>query len=61
LNDDVKCSHGATIGSINEEQLFYLMSRGVTRNEAKLMLINGFLNDLLDKNNREEVLACFKR
>ena len=46
--DDVKCSHGATVGEVNEEQLFYLMSRGLTENESRFLIIEGFLKEILD-------------
>ncbi|MBK8397564.1 MAG: Fe-S cluster assembly protein SufD [Leptospiraceae bacterium] len=46
--DDVKCSHGATVGEVNEDQLFYLMSRGLTENEARFLIIEGFLKEILD-------------
>lgn len=42
--DDVRCSHAATISRLSEEQLFYLMTRGIDRKEAEKMLINGFLD-----------------
>ncbi len=41
--DDVKCSHAATIGKIDEEQLFYLETRGISRTQAKAMIVDGFL------------------
>jgi len=41
--DDVKCSHAATVGKIDEEQLFYLMSRGLRRSQAEAMMVEGFL------------------
>lgn len=41
--DDVKCSHAATVGKIDEEELFYLQSRGISPREAKNMIIEGFL------------------
>ncbi len=41
--DDVKASHAATIGKIDEEQIFYLMSRGLTRKKAEEMIVEGFL------------------
>jgi len=47
-NYDVKCSHGATIGRINKEQLYYLQSRGLTKNEAKKLIINGFFKQHID-------------
>jgi Fe-S cluster assembly protein SufD len=44
--NDVKCSHAATVGSVNEEQLFYLMSRGITREDAKKLIAEGFLDEV---------------
>jgi len=38
--DDVKCSHGATVGQLDEEALFYLRSRGINTREARLMLMS---------------------
>lgn len=46
--DDVKCSHGATIGELDEAQLFYLRSRGVPAVEARAMLVQAFLADALE-------------
>ena len=45
--DDVKCSHGATIGQIDEEALFYLRSRGIDKREARLMLMFGFAHEVI--------------
>jgi Fe-S cluster assembly protein SufD len=45
--DDVKCSHGAAVGQINEEALFYLQSRGINRKEARLMLMFGFAHEVI--------------
>ncbi len=45
--DDVKCTHGATIGQLNEDELFYLQTRCIPRKEAIRMLSKGFINDLL--------------
>lgn len=53
--DDVKCSHGATVGEVNEDQLFYLMSRGLTENEARFLIIEGFLKEILDTVGKEEI------
>ncbi len=47
--NDVKASHGSTTGKINEEQLFYLTSRGVSKSQAKKMIINGFFKPIFDK------------
>jgi len=46
--DDVVCGHGSTCGQLNEDWLFYLMSRGIPRAEAETMLVRGFLEELLD-------------
>ena len=45
--DDVKCSHGSSSGSLDENSIFYLMSRGLNYKEAKKLLINGFLLDVI--------------
>lgn len=45
--EDVKCTHGATIGTLNDEQLFYLQTRGIPAWQARLMLISGFLTHIL--------------
>lgn len=45
--NDVKCGHAASVGQINEEQLFYLMSRGISESEAKRMVVWGFLDPVL--------------
>ena len=46
--DDVKCSHGSTSGSINEDAIHYLMTRGIDQKKAKKLLINGFLNEIFE-------------
>jgi len=46
--DDVKCSHGSTIGNIDENSIFYLMSRGLTRQQANKMIVEGFLNEVIE-------------
>ena len=46
--DDVKCSHGSTSGSIDENSLYYLMSRGLNREDSTKLLIKGFLSDVLE-------------
>jgi Fe-S cluster assembly protein SufD len=47
--DDVKCSHGATVGQLNEDALFYMQSRGISKPTAQLLLMSGFANEILDK------------
>ena len=46
--DDVKCSHGATVGELDAEQLFYMTSRGIPQSEARAMLVRAFLGEALD-------------
>jgi len=45
--DDVACSHAATFGTLEEESIFYLMSRGIHRADAELILAEGFFDELL--------------
>jgi Fe-S cluster assembly protein SufD len=47
--DDVKCTHGATIGQLDEEPMFYLRSRGISETEAKKLLLNAFADDIAVK------------
>ena len=47
--DDVKCSHGATVGQLDEEALFYLQSRGISKEESRLMLMDAFTWDVISK------------
>ena len=56
--DDVKCSHGSTSGSIDEDAIHYLMTRGIKLPIAKKLLINGFLNEIFE-NIQEEKLKTF--
>ncbi len=46
--DDVKCSHGSTTGNIDQNSIFYLMSRGLSKEQANKMLIEGFLNEAIE-------------
>ncbi len=47
--DDVSCSHGCTTGQLDEEQMFYLRSRGISKSSARAMLLHAFVDDVLDK------------
>jgi Fe-S cluster assembly protein SufD len=58
--DDVKCSHGSTSGSLDKNSIFYLMSRGLNHQEAKKLLINGFLLDVIEKITDLEVKKLVK-
>ena len=46
--DDVKCSHGSTTGNIDENSVFYLMSRGLTKQQANKLIVEGFLNEAIE-------------
>ena len=58
--DDVKCSHGSASGSLNENSIFYIMSRGLNYKQAKELLINGFLLDVINKITDEDVKNLIK-
>lgn len=53
--DDVKCSHGATVGFLDENALFYLRSRGIEKESATKILINAFVDEILDKMSGDEI------
>ncbi|GAN78917.1 Fe-S cluster assembly protein SufD [Acidocella aminolytica] len=58
--DDVKCSHGATIGALDEEQVFYLRSRGIPEAEARQILIRAFLEEALEPVTHDASKALFE-
>lgn len=49
MADDVRCTHGATVGKIDEEQLFYLLSRGIPRKEAIRLIVEGFFEPIMER------------
>ncbi|OGF16089.1 MAG: Fe-S cluster assembly protein SufD [Candidatus Eisenbacteria bacterium RBG_16_71_46] len=55
LANDVRCTHGATIGNVDEEQMYYLMSRGLQRSEAQRLIVEGFFVPVLDRIPLESV------
>ena len=55
--DDVRCSHAATVGQLDEEEIFYLQSRGISRTEAMRLVIFGFFGEVLEQLHLEEVRA----
>ena len=57
--DDVKCSHGSSSGSIDEESIFYLRSRGINELDAKEMMIKGFLAEVVEKIKNEQFKKFF--
>ena len=58
--DDVKCSHGSASGNLNQDSIFYLMSRGLNYKQAKELLINGFLLDVVEKITDSQVRNLIK-
>jgi len=49
LANDVRCTHGATIGNVDAEQMYYLMARGLPRNEAQRLIVEGFFAPVIDR------------
>ena len=58
--DDVKCSHGSASGSLNDDSIFYLMSRGLNYQQSRELLINGFLLDVVEKITDSEIKNLIK-
>jgi Fe-S cluster assembly protein SufD len=59
--DDVKCSHGATVGELDPEQLFYLRSRGIPDKEARAMLVRAFLTEAIETVTHEAARGMLER
>lgn len=55
LADDVRCSHGATIGNIDQNEVFYLNSRGIPEKDAEKLLVAGFFDPVIEKVNTHEI------
>ncbi len=53
--DDVRCTHGSTSGKVDDELVFYAMSRGFTRREAVRMIVSGFFQQIFDRITIESV------
>jgi len=60
LADDVRCTHGATISQLEEEPLFYLMSRGIPRRQAERLVVEGFFASVFDRIPLPEIRARFE-
>tara|TARA_B100002019_G_scaffold288547_1_gene302370 strand:- start:6416 stop:7684 length:1269 start_codon:yes stop_codon:yes gene_type:complete len=58
--DDVKCSHGCTVGQLDKDALFYLMSRGISRKDATSLLLSAFSTDITDKIDDEDIREKYK-
>jgi Fe-S cluster assembly protein SufD len=61
LADDVRCTHGATIGQLDAESMFYLQSRGIARQDARNLLIYAFAQDIADRIKVESLRASIER
>jgi Fe-S cluster assembly protein SufD len=59
--DDVKCTHGATIGQLDEEPMFYLRSRGIPEDVARKMLLNAFADDIAEKIKIPELVGLLEQ
>ena len=53
--DDVKCSHGCTVGQLDEDALFYLMSRGISKKNSRALLLSAFSNEIIEKIENKEL------
>lgn len=60
LADDVRCTHGATVGKIDEEQVFYLRSRGISYNDAEQLIVEGFFDPIMQRIPFEAVRSRFQ-
>ena len=58
--DDVQCAHGSTAGELEEEALFYLRSRGIPEAEAKTILVEGFLAEVMEEFGLDELAGAFR-
>jgi Fe-S cluster assembly protein SufD len=55
LNNDVRCTHGSTVGQVDDEQLFYLESRGISHDDAQRLIVEGFFEDVINRVRVEAV------
>lgn len=61
LADDVRCTHGATVGKIDQDQVFYLLSRGIPRVEAERLIVEGFFDPIMQRIPFEGVRQRFQK
>lgn len=59
--DDVKCSHGATSGFLQENELFYLMTRGINRDESKSLLLKAFANEVIERLDNSDYIEWLEK
>ena len=60
LANDVKCSHGATTGNVNAEELFYMMQRGIPKREAMKLMVFGFFEEVIEKIENDELAESLR-
>ncbi|HEX9123268.1 MAG TPA: Fe-S cluster assembly protein SufD [Actinomycetota bacterium] len=60
-NDPTRCGHAASVGPVGEDELFYLMSRGISREEAERLILFGFFQEVLDRVDLEEIREGLER
>jgi Fe-S cluster assembly protein SufD len=60
-NDPTRCGHAASVGPVGEDELFYLMSRGISREEAERLIVFGFFREVLDRVELEEIRTDLER
>jgi Fe-S cluster assembly protein SufD len=60
-NDPTRCGHAASVGPVSDDELFYVMSRGIPRDEAERLIVFGFFNEVLDRIDLNEVRTSVER
>ena len=55
LADEVRCTHGATSGQLDDEELFYMLARGIPRRQAQRLMVFGFLNEVIERLGNEKI------
>jgi Fe-S cluster assembly protein SufD len=60
-NNDVRCSHAASVGPVSDDELFYLQTRGIPRDEAERLIVTGFFQEVLDRVPLEELRGTLER
>jgi Fe-S cluster assembly protein SufD len=61
LADDVRCTHGATVGKIDEDQIFYLRSRGISYSEAERLIVEGFFDPIIQQFPNESIRSRIQK
>jgi Fe-S cluster assembly protein SufD len=61
MADDVRCTHGSTIGNIQEEEIFYLLTRGIERITAEQLMVEGFFDPIMQRIPFEGVRTRFQQ